>query len=238
MNLLAFDTSTTAGSIALARDGRVLSEWNLDAGGRNAERLLPGIDFLLRSAGIRADSLEALATTCGPGSFTGLRIGIATAKSLALVLGLPLHGVSTLEAIAFSMRETGLAVVAAVDAHRGGVFAQGFLPANGGARPDPLPGPLACPEEHDPESLASVCPPGALVAGDGLQRFREVFERLSPPGTRLSAGPWFLAAPAAILASNAHARGERPHPGSLEAQYLRPADATKGQGTFNPICPR
>src|SRR5262245_40064777 len=96
MIALGVDTSTRAGSVALTEHERVLGEVNLDSGGHHQGRLLRSIDFLLELAGIEISGVGVLAVALGPGTFTGLRVGIATAKGLALAGGIPALGFSTL----------------------------------------------------------------------------------------------------------------------------------------------
>ena len=95
MLILAFDTATNAATSALVRDGEVLGERV-----SRAVQVLADADELLRAAGLAPRDLDALVVGTGPGSFTGVRIGVATARGLALALGIPVAGVSTLDALA------------------------------------------------------------------------------------------------------------------------------------------
>ncbi|TML03237.1 MAG: tRNA (adenosine(37)-N6)-threonylcarbamoyltransferase complex dimerization subunit type 1 TsaB, partial [Actinobacteria bacterium] len=95
MVILAFDTATNVATSALVDDGEVLGERT-----SRAVTLLEDIDALLRQAGMHTRDVEALAVGVGPGSFTGVRIGLSTARGLALALGIPAAGVSTLDALA------------------------------------------------------------------------------------------------------------------------------------------
>ncbi|HEY8393467.1 MAG TPA: tRNA (adenosine(37)-N6)-threonylcarbamoyltransferase complex dimerization subunit type 1 TsaB [Thermaerobacter sp.] len=97
--ILGLDTSGTWCGVALARDGRVVGEERIMEPGAN-RALMPAVDRLCREAGIRPRQLEGVAVAIGPGSFTGLRIGLAAAKGLALALDLPLAGIDSLEAAA------------------------------------------------------------------------------------------------------------------------------------------
>lgn len=101
--ILGIDTSGAAGGLALLeREGEALVERALEAGVRGSRALLPALDLLLREAGARREELAAIGTAVGPGTFTGLRVGLSTAKGLSLGLGLPLYGVSSLEALALA----------------------------------------------------------------------------------------------------------------------------------------
>ena len=95
MLTLGIDTATEVAAVGLARAGEAIGELNFIARMAQSERLLPALDRLLELAGLRAEDLELIAVSSGPGSFTGLRIGLAAAKGLALTLGIPLVGVPT-----------------------------------------------------------------------------------------------------------------------------------------------
>ncbi len=142
--ILAFDTATRVATSALVRDGEVLGERV-----STAVTLLEEVDDLLRAAGAAPGDLDALAVGTGPGSFTGVRIGLATARGLALSLGIPAAGVSTLDALAAGAP----GALPVIDARRREVFVP--------LRP-------AKPEELDVE--------GRLCVGDGALRYRDLLE--------------------------------------------------------------
>jgi tRNA threonylcarbamoyladenosine biosynthesis protein TsaB len=144
--ILAFDTATDRATSALVDDGEVLGERV-----SRASTLLADVDALLRQAGAHPRDLGGLALGTGPGSFTGIRIGLAAARGLALALGVPAAGVSTLEALAAGA--PGATPV--IDAKRREVF---------------VAGPRALP----PAEVS--LPAGAVCVGDGAVRYREVFE--------------------------------------------------------------
>lgn len=145
MLVLAFDTATDVATSALLDDGEVLGER-----ASVAKTLLEDVDALLRQASARTADLDALVVGTGPGSFTSTRIGLATARGLALALGIEGAGVSTLDALAEGA-EGGLPVI---DARRGEVF---------------VPGPGAV-------SPTEVDAAGRLCVGDGALRYRAVLE--------------------------------------------------------------
>ncbi|MBI3392829.1 MAG: tRNA (adenosine(37)-N6)-threonylcarbamoyltransferase complex dimerization subunit type 1 TsaB, partial [Nitrospirae bacterium] len=123
MLILALETATIPGSVALARDGEVIGEIELPRDRYISEALLPAVDDLLGHAGVGLKDLDILALAIGPGSFTGLRVGLATMKGLAIVLGVPIAPVSSLGAVAAAVSWRGGGVVRAViDAGRGDVF--------------------------------------------------------------------------------------------------------------------
>jgi len=145
MVILAFDTATDVATSALVADGEVLGER-----GSRAATLLEDVDALLRQAGMQTRAIDALAVGIGPGSFTGVRIGLSTARGLALALGVPVAGVSTLDALAAGAP----GALPVIDARRREVFAPGLVLA---------------PAVLDVE-------PGRLCVGNGAVRYRDVLE--------------------------------------------------------------
>ncbi len=123
MNILAIDTSSPVGSIALLQNETVVAEERLDIRVTHAEKLLPGIAALMEKAGWNFSNLHGLALSIGPGSFTGLRIGLATMKGFAQARDLPLVGVSSLEALAYNENRSKKPVAAFLDARRNEVYA-------------------------------------------------------------------------------------------------------------------
>ena len=146
MLILAFDTATERATSAIVKDGEVLGERV-----SRASTLLEDVDALLRQAGAHAGDVDALAVGTGPGSFTSTRIGLAAARGLALALGVPVAGVSTLDALAAGAP----GALPVIDARRREVF---------------VPGPrVLAPAELELE-------PGTVCVGDGALRYRDVLE--------------------------------------------------------------
>lgn len=135
MRLLAVETSTLAGGVALLDGERLVAEYLLDVGIAHSERLMAAVDRVLSDARWTTRDLAGLAVAVGPGSFTGLRVGIAFAKGLALALDKPTAGIGTLEALA---AEADGLVFAAIDARRGQLYLQGFEDGRALMAPDAL----------------------------------------------------------------------------------------------------
>jgi tRNA threonylcarbamoyladenosine biosynthesis protein TsaB len=225
--VLGFDTATRATAVALAGIGDTPLETRDDppAGSRprHAAKLMPLIVELLGRAAVRWDEIERIAVGVGPGTFTGLRIGIATARALGRARGIPLVGVSTLESLATGARPEAErlpgvdAVLAVIDARRREVFAAGWDLAG---RPHSLTTPAA----HAPGELATLAATGAgwLAVGDGAVEFRSVLER---PGVWIPADDSDLHRVSAIhhcrLATGRRTSG----PDEVGPEYLRLPDA-------------
>jgi tRNA threonylcarbamoyladenosine biosynthesis protein TsaB len=127
MLILAVDTTTPGGSVALVRDGRLIGEFNLESPSTHSARLLGSIDFLLGASGLDIHEVDAYAVAAGPGSFTGIRIGLSAVKSLAFASGKPVAAVSTLEALASKIAEAPVRLVCPVlDAKKGEIYAALF----------------------------------------------------------------------------------------------------------------
>lgn len=127
MIILAVDTTTFSGSVALLKNTTLLAEVNMDSSRTYSERLLPSINFLLDVNRLDIKDVEAFAVAAGPGSFTGIRIGLSTIKSLAYASGRPVAPVSTLEALGLKLAhpQRGL-VCPLLDAKKGEVYAAVF----------------------------------------------------------------------------------------------------------------
>jgi tRNA threonylcarbamoyladenosine biosynthesis protein TsaB len=169
MNVLAFDTCFDAVSVAVRWQG-ASGEWLLheayeERSAGHAERLFPMIAEVMDGAGLDFAAIDRIAVTLGPGTFTGVRVGISAARALALALGRPVLGITSLAAMAHRVEEflaeqvAGRQVVVAVDARRGSLYVQS-LPAGGRETGDAL---LLTPEE----AALRIGPEGAVVVGSG-----------------------------------------------------------------------
>jgi len=139
MIILAVDTTTPAGSVALLRDGALLAEFDAESGLTHSERLLTAIDAVLASQKLTPAEVGAFAVAAGPGSFTGIRIGLSTVKSFCFASGKPGVPVSTLEALARKLAPGGgRLLVPMLDAKKGEVYAALFA-AKGGRLAESVP---------------------------------------------------------------------------------------------------
>jgi tRNA threonylcarbamoyladenosine biosynthesis protein TsaB len=173
MRVLALETATLAQSVALVEDEQVLAETAYEAKGNRGGLLLPAVDRVLNEAGMAAGELDAVAVSIGPGSFTGLRVGLATAKGLALGSGAMVVGVPTLEALAEGYVLPDVTICALLDAYRGEVYMALFR-RKGGVLERVSPDAVLAPEAVEP-ALAHVKGPVHLI-GNGAARYRERLE--------------------------------------------------------------
>lgn len=165
MTVLGIETATSVCGAAVWHDGSLEALEEVNERRVHAERLLPLIDAALRRSGREAKSLDAIAVSIGPGSFTGLRIGLSIAKGLALATGVPLVAVPTLEALAARCARSGAKdglILAALDARRDEVYCQLFNAAAGTATPAWEPRDLAVDRLVDELGSRHV-----LITGDG-----------------------------------------------------------------------
>ena len=231
MLVLALDTTTRTGSCALARDGRVLREEASDAERGHAERLPGDLAALLEHAGVALREVDVFAVATGPGSFTGLRIGIATMQGLAVARGTPLVGVSAFDALALiagepnKVRPTGHVgralsgssfVATWIDAWRGEVYAALY---EGGREITP-------PTVAAPEPLLATMPAGGILfLGDGAATFRDLIGRTLGERARF-ADPITppIAGTMALLATEAARAGDAPPPHAIRPLYVRRPD--------------
>ncbi|HYE01371.1 MAG TPA: tRNA (adenosine(37)-N6)-threonylcarbamoyltransferase complex dimerization subunit type 1 TsaB [Alphaproteobacteria bacterium] len=162
MNILALDTATTACSVAVLAGDRLAAARSAAMPRGHAEALLPMVEAAMAEAGLAYDALGAVAVTVGPGAFTGLRVGLAAARGLALALSVPAVGITTLRAFAAAAPEDGLPVLAAVESRRDDVFVQLFAPDRR---------PLGEPRAVAPAAVAALLPAGPVrLVGDAAAR--------------------------------------------------------------------
>ena len=222
MLILGIDTATDQVSAAIGGHEGVLGSVAVARGRRHAETLTPAIEFLATQTGIGLDEIGVVAVDVGPGLFTGLRVGVATAKAMAYALRIPMVGVVSLDLVAFPMRTTSRLIVAAVDARRGELFYAFYRPVPGGVQREGAHQ-VGSPDDVVAEIVATG--EECLVVGDGGRRYAERFEAIS----RVLVADQEVAHPsAASLVQLAHAQAVREEfvqPWELEPVYLRKPDA-------------
>jgi tRNA threonylcarbamoyladenosine biosynthesis protein TsaB len=225
MLFLGIDTSSTAGTVAVTSPDKVLAEWTLEVDRTHARRLLPHIQWMLRESGLCFGDIQGIAVTLGPGSFTGVRIGMTTAKTLALVSGKPLVGIPTLEVLAGNVSHAVGLLCPALDARRGEVYWALFRRGDSGET-ERLSDDRVC----TPDTLLETVPGPALFLGSGASVYGDRF--LSVAGHRVVAQPEQNQVRASVLCRLAR-ESFKAHggtsPSELEAIYVRPSDAERNR---------
>jgi tRNA threonylcarbamoyladenosine biosynthesis protein TsaB len=215
VNVLALDTSTPRAAVAIATaDGDVLVA-AADPSRRHGRDLVPSIRALLAEAALSPGALDLIAVGLGPGSYTGLRVGLTAAKALAYALGRPLIGLDSLEAIARNAPDVAAKVAVVADAQRGDLYAADF------ARPAPGAPPVrVSPTRIEPiASWTARLDPATLVLGPGVSRLPPL------PSLTIAAADdpahWPDGRRLVAMAREAHRDGRRDDPYFLEPLYLR-----------------
>ncbi len=226
MRILAIDTTTGSGSAALLEDGRILAEIGVDSFGTHSSRLLSVTDVLFKSLRWTPADLDGYAVAPGPGSFTGIRIGLGTVQALAFASGKPIAPVSSLRAMAWKLRNDGSPLVCpAHDAKKGEVYAALYSFEKSRMK-------ALIPEgAYAPEQLIAKFPRGRtilffgggypllLAAMTPAKRARAVFAARTP----------FIAPEIGLLGAGMIAAGQGIGPDALEPIYLRRSQAEEGR---------
>ena len=217
MLILSLDTTTRVGSCAVVRDDRVLGEHTGDATLDQAQRLPGDLATLLATEAIALEEISAFAVATGPGSFTGLRVGIAAMQGLAMATGKPLIGVSSFDALVRLAGEPRGVVAAWIDAWRGEVFAAVF-DQNGLSEE-----PIVAPPDRLIEGLAGR---DTVFTGDGAALYESRIRASLGSSARFTipTAP-LLAGAIALIAADAYRAGQRPLPHAVRPLYVRRSDA-------------
>jgi tRNA threonylcarbamoyladenosine biosynthesis protein TsaB len=169
MLILAVDTTTLAGSVALLQDKRLLAEFNTESSKTFSERLLPSVELLLKATGFQIQDVDGFAVAAGPGSFTGIRIGLSTVKSFAYASGKPVAPVSTLKALALKLaRSQNRLLCPLLDAKKGEIYAALFESRENKLKEIVPQG------AYSPDHFFSLLPAHRLIffIGNGMDAFR------------------------------------------------------------------
>lgn len=222
MIILGIETATMQVGCAVGGVEGVLASFTAARGRRHAETLVPAVQFVCDQAQLGLDEVSVVAVDIGPGLFTGLRVGVATAKALALALRVPMVGLSSLDLLAFALHHTDGLIATVVDARRGEVFAALYRPVPGGVQQ------VAAPRVCGPNELASelmAMGEDCLLVGDGAMRYAAAFD--DTRHLQIADGAFAHPSPAALvqLAHSRAVREEFVHSSELEPMYLRKADA-------------
>ena len=220
MRLLAIDTTTPNGSGAVLEDGRVLASFEDASASSHSARLLASVEGLLKPLGLGIRDLDAYAVTTGPGSFTGIRIGLSTVKAFAFASGRPVAPVSSLRALAWKFREDPGAAAPMVDAKKGEIYAAVFRIGRGGLEEIVPEG------AYEPAAFLARVPRGAPVRliGTGIAVCGDLIAAALGADGRVSPLAPFIGIEVGLLGAEILAAG-----GGLSAEALEPLYFRKSQ---------
>ena len=230
MLILGIETATERVSVAIGGHEGVLGMFEVTRGRRHAETLTPAIDFVCRQADVALDEISVVAVDMGPGLFTGMRVGLASAKAIAQALRVPMIAISSLDLLAYPLRRTDKVIAAVIDARKGEIFYALYRQVPGGIQrvSEPTAGRVD-------DLVADLLARGQEVVcvGDGAIRYHEEIAA----GHRVEIAEKFFAypssAPLVQLAHSKALREEWVNPWEVEAMYLRKPDAEINWSTRN-----
>jgi len=226
MRILAVDTTTESASAALLEDGRTRAETGLDLFGSQSTRLLSAVDHLLGSLGWTARDLDGFAVSPGPGSFTGIRVGLSTVQAFAFASGKPIAAVSSLEALAWKHREAGARLVCPLlDAKKGEIYGALYEFRGGGMRE-------AVSQRNDlPERFLAGLPKGraVLFAGNGAVLCESLIRTKFKDKAWFSGRSRFIASEIGALGAALLADGKGLGPEQVAPLYFRRSQAEEGK---------
>jgi len=227
LKILSVDTSSRSGSIVVSEDGRVSGEINTDSAETHSVRLLEGIDYLLRSLQLSLKDVDAFAVISGPGSFTGVRIGLTTIKGLAETTGKPITSITAFEAWVEKFPFEHGILMPLINAHRGEVYSMVL------ERTDKQLCALSEGMVENPaQLLRRLNHEGILFIGDGAMKYHDLISEQHRPLWKVASSDSFLGRPMAALAHCKALQGDYTSSLDLKAYYLRKSDAElywKGQ---------
>jgi len=168
LNILAIDSSSTSGSVAICKSDKIVFLSYLDLQITHSERLLPQIDFGLKKSDLTLDDIDLIAITNGPGSFTGIRIGLATAKGFCFGKKIPLLAVNTLEIMAFNLFGSCLPILPFLDARMNEVYAALYSPQMKIMQP---------PQNSKPADFLKNITEKVIIVGDGSEKYKDIIEQ-------------------------------------------------------------
>jgi len=220
MLILGIETATERVSVAIGGHEGVIGLFEVTKGRRHAETLVPAIDFTLRQAGIDLEEVSVVAVDVGPGLFTGMRVGLASATAIAQALRIPMIGISSLDLLAFTQQHADKIVVPVIDARKSEVFYAMYRPVPGGVQR------VVEPQVGSVDDLVAdlmARSDDSLLLGDGSRRYRD--EIIEGFRCQIGGDDHPSAAPLVQLAHAKALREDWVQPRDIEPIYLREPDA-------------
>lgn len=227
MITLAFDTSFKTAAVAILEDDIILYDSFINSGLNHSETLLPAIDQAFRQLRLKIKDIDLFACALGPGSFTGLRVGVSTLKGLLLACAKPAVGVSSLAAVALNASDCNALIYSIMDASRGQVYTASYRYDNN-LLLQTSPEKVVYPDEILLESDNDI-----VFVGEGAIKYRKIFRQKAKSARIAPASKQFIQASAVgILGREKFFRNEFLDPVTFTPVYLRPADAKPGKKLF------
>ncbi len=220
MKILSIDTSTSAGSISFSDRGQLLGEVNINSGQTHSVRLLRGVETLLSSLGLNLREVDAFAVVSGPGSFTGVRIGLATVKGLAEAISRPTIAVSAFDAWVEKFPEQQGVLIPMIDARRGEIY--GSVLRRDGHEVTSL---HPCIVQEVGEFLASIVHDSVYFVGGGSHLYASLIHAQHRIGWSILSADPFLGRALSRIAWHRARQGSYVMAKDLQAYYLRRSDA-------------
>lgn len=229
MKILALDTSTNVATAAVLEDGVITGEYSCNKGKTHSQRLMPMIDSLLQAVGLKASDMDAFAASIGPGSFTGLRIGVTTAKAMAFAAQKPAISVYTLDALAYNLPSSRAVLCPVIDARNNQVFTAAYKIS--GDKLERLTDYLGI-HINELADILSAMKEDVVFLGDAAAMHRSFFEdrlgdrcSMAPPHTALA-----RASSVAVLAAKLYESGSLENSYDMKPFYLRKSQAEREKG--------
>jgi tRNA threonylcarbamoyladenosine biosynthesis protein TsaB len=222
MKVLGIDTSTSCGAVGLIDDGEVLCDTFLNIPVTHSERLLPVIEFVLREARCSIGDVDGWAISLGPGSFTGLRIGVSTVKGLAFATHKPVVGVATLDVLASQVSATSYLICPILDARKKEVYTAFYRYGEGD-----LPRRQSDFQALRPEDLVKKIKERTIFLGDGVRTYGDLLLHSLPSLAIFPAAPLYVShgSTVAKLGLDLLTKGEHLNVSTFSPIYVRPSEA-------------
>ncbi len=222
MITLAIDTSSRSAGLALLRDEDVVAEWFVRLRQTHSEDVLPAVAALLSAAGLSVGDVRLFAVTHGPGSFTGLRVGVGLVKGLALSTGGAIVGVSTLDALAQNLAFASHGVCPVLDAKKGQIYTSLYRPGGSGGLEKIEPD-----QAVEPSAFLEKITEPVIFLGDGVAAYGDLIRKMLPSLAFFAPANFQSVRPSAValLALERYRRGESDDLVSFAPRYLRRSEA-------------
>jgi tRNA threonylcarbamoyladenosine biosynthesis protein TsaB len=229
MLTLAFDTSSRTAAVAVLHDDTIIYDSIINTGLNHSELLMPEIDYALRQVRIKISDINLFACTLGPGSFTGLRVGVSTLKGLMLATGTPAAGVSSLAAVVLNLGTTSRLICSMIDAGRGQVYVAYFRYNDKNILQK-----ISEETAVNPKEIINNTDKNTLFVGDGVIKYAEIIKNIKSPEVSIASDSqhYIRASAVGILGRKKFAENDLLDASTLVPVYLRSADALPYKSIF------